>query len=438
MKALVYLYFVESLVLYYLVTMGLFHENNPVYSAIFMSIVSFEFIYFFYKKNKKTNDFAMVWIFFLAIITRIAIINYDIYVSQIVMADSPDYREAAEIFFKTDELTFRGKKGAGLTIFLMGAIYKVLGFQKINISYTGCMCFMGAAYLTNEILKKMEIKNKYRYGCMIWMLFTPQNLLITSLSNREGYIIFLIALSIFYLFLWWEKGKFSYIVKGIVAACVGMCLHSGVVAVLVAYLIFLLFYDRKEESFCIKWNICIRFAIISAMFLLIFLKFGDSIFFKFGNIQEISDISDRAWTSVRGGSGYVLPGNGASSLGEILLYTPIRAIYFMFSPMPKYWRGIGDVIAFLICSVPHIIGGILFIKRVVYEKIKDRRRSFLIPIFLAVVACSIMFGWGVSNAGTAIRHRNKFLCLSVIVLALELDMRKDIKGNKKYDRTEEI
>ena len=174
------------------------------------------------------------------------------------------------------------------------------------------------------------------------------------------------------------------------------------------------------------------------MFFLVFANIGDAIFFKFGNIQEISDVSERAWTSVRGGSGYVLPGNGANSLGEMLLYTPIRAIYFMLSPMPKYWRGIEDVITFLICSVPHIIGGILFMKRIVYEKIKDRRRNFLIPIFCAVVVCSIIFGWGVSNAGTAIRHRDKFLCLSVIVLAIEFDMRKSIVDNQKYNETDEI
>ena len=430
MKELVYLYFLESFVLFYLVTLGLFHNNNEIYSMVVISIFSIEFFYYFYKCNKKKSDVGMILLFGLALALRLAIMYYDIYVSTIEVADSGDYRIAAENYFRTNIVAFRGRTFSVTTLF-MGILYKIYGLQRIVLPYAGTMCFMGACHLTNEILKKTEVRNSVRYICMFWMLFTPQNVEITSLSNREGYIIFLTTLSIYYLVMWWKKKKKSNIVKGIIALGIAMLFHSGVVTIFVGYLIIMAFYNKKDMKIDIKWNSIIILGIVIILFGILFINYKGVLFNKFAGIDELSDISGRAGYSKIEGATYYVPGEGASSLGEIVLYTPIRSIYFMLSPMPWNWRGLSDVCAFAMCSIPHIIIGITSIKQILKKETEDKRKSLLIILGISAIAIAIVFGWGVKNAGTAIRHRDKFLCLYTILLGIGIDMRYNEYVNRK-------
>ena len=93
-------------------------------------------------------------------------------------------------------------------------------------------------------------------------------------------------------------------------------------------------------------------------------------------------------------------------------------IYFLLSPMPWDWRGFKDAIAFMICSVPQLIIAVQFVKRVIFGSRHKYtwEKSIIIALMASAFACAFIFGWGCRNAGTAIRHRDKFLSLYVIML----------------------
>lgn len=67
-------------------------------------------------------------------------------------------------------------------------------------------------------------------------------------------------------------------------------------------------------------------------------------------------------------------------------------------------------------SYTHIINW--KIKRVVFGNRHKyaREKSIIIALMASAFVCAFIFGWGCQNTGTAIRHRDKFLSLYVIIL----------------------
>jgi hypothetical protein len=74
---------------------------------------------------------------------------------------------------------------------------------------------------------------------------------------------------------------------------------------------------------------------------------------------------------------------------------------------------------------------LLYIGTFVYvifnRKALGNRRALYIGLLLALVGALIIFGIGVSNAGTAVRHRQKLIAVFLILLAIT----KDAKMRRK-------
>ena len=96
---------------------------------------------------------------------------------------------------------------------------------------------------------------------------------------------------------------------------------------------------------------------------------------------------------------------------DLFVGTIQRIGYFLFSPVPWMWRGLGDIVAFLASSCVYlsalIIAGISFI----YKK-TDYFRLLLLSVMFFV---SGIFAWAVSNGGTALRHREKLLGVLILL-----------------------
>lgn len=109
---------------------------------------------------------------------------------------------------------------------------------------------------------------------------------------------------------------------------------------------------------------------------------------------------------------------------EFLYKSPVRAIYFVFSPFP--WD---------VKKSTHLVGvfdGCLYMT-LVYLIFRNRKTIWKDPalriILLTLLCYFIIFGIGVSNFGTAIRHRIKFV-VGLIILAGPLIPKLVLK--KKY------
>ncbi len=97
---------------------------------------------------------------------------------------------------------------------------------------------------------------------------------------------------------------------------------------------------------------------------------------------------------------------------EILYKTPVRALYFLFSPFP--WD---------IKKKVHLVGmidGLFYMALVflIFRNLKVIWKDPALRIILLILFCYfLIFGIGVSNFGTGLRHRSKFFIELVILAA---------------------
>ena len=111
---------------------------------------------------------------------------------------------------------------------------------------------------------------------------------------------------------------------------------------------------------------------------------------------------------------------------ELLYKGPIRSIYFLFSPFPwdikatKHLIGLFD--AFLYICLTFLI----------LRNLKVIWRDPVLRIILIILLCYIfVFGIGVGNFGTGIRHRAKFTIMFILLAAPLLKRLIFFKKNDK-------
>ena len=63
-----------------------------------------------------------------------------------------------------------------------------------------------------------------------------------------------------------------------------------------------------------------------------------------------------------------------------------------------------------------------------------KRKSLCIALFLALIGALIVFGVGVSNAGTAMRHRQKLIPVFLILLATTMDTKRRVQETATFRR----
>jgi ABC-type transport system involved in multi-copper enzyme maturation permease subunit len=103
-------------------------------------------------------------------------------------------------------------------------------------------------------------------------------------------------------------------------------------------------------------------------------------------------------------------------------------LFFMFSPVPWNWRSVTDAIAFLFSSLFY---GYVFFTAAPYVFTRKQRPT-ISGLFLIALLVLMMFGWGVSNSGTALRHRDKMVIHYLLMYALVSNEKQTEKLGEGY------
>lgn len=125
------------------------------------------------------------------------------------------------------------------------------------------------------------------------------------------------------------------------------------------------------------------------------------------------------------GSRY-LAGLKITSIPTFIVYSPIKWLFYMFSPLPTNWRGVTDIAAFLLDGCVHFVCLWSAIKCIHYLKRENVNGNLGLIIRIirsglwAVVLCGFVFGLGTSTAGTAIRHRAVMIGIESLLLGLSI------------------
>jgi len=115
------------------------------------------------------------------------------------------------------------------------------------------------------------------------------------------------------------------------------------------------------------------------------------------------------------GRGAYLAGYYPGSTVDIVLQTPVRVIYFLFMPFPWKVSGLADFIGF----IDVFLYAILIVYTAKAFRNLDKYGRFILLTILSVALVEIVvFAWGTSNFGTAIRHRQKVVCLLITMASI--------------------
>ena len=363
---------------------------------------------------KGNNSYERV-LLSLAYISAIVLLYFDRRISPLEVGDTEGFHISAILKSQGDRSSTYG----GIYTDIVGLIYRAFGPNRILGQYFNILLLVSILYVFTDMLYLFKIDEKSRKIGLFLIAFNPHFLIMNVILRRESIIIFLISLSFFYFLLWLKKQSVIEIVKSAIFGLLAAPFHSGVVSLILGYAICYILYNKKSKTLKLSSMTMVRIMICSIVFLVIFIKYNDiflSKFNQYGDLNDTMEVIERG----AGGSGYTAGFKINNIYLDYIINTPIRAAYFILSPMPWDWRGIGDIIAFVMSSMYYSFGFIYAWKLIRRNKLATSFRTIILSCVIILLICISIFSWGTRNAGTAMRHRDKFAVPYVFMISLTI------------------
>ena len=302
----------------------------------------------------------------------------------------------------------------------------VLMAQSISLIFGMSSIYLG--WKTAKIIWDVQIANKVAWAIALF----PSLILYSVLVLREVYISFFLLVALYGVVSWIKNNDFKSLILIFLGFFAATFFHG---AMLVGALTFLTIIGVMSFISFLKLLFKYRIKMKNLMVFLIFVilssiylsgKITVTYLGSFESVSKIDNLLLKADNSTRGEASYP-EWTKVHSFNELFYKGPIRSLYFVFSPFPwdvkKPYHLIGLLDAFLYMYLVFLI----FQNRKIIWK--DPALRVLLIILLSYL---IVFGVGVGNFGTGIRHRTKFTII-FILLAAPLIKRLIFKKNKKKE-----
>ena len=276
--------------------------------------------------------------------------------------------------------------------------------------------------LIYKIMCRFGIDAKIRKIAMAFVCFLPNLMIISTVFLQESVIAFLAIASLYLYTVWWTENKTIYFIFALLASAASAFLHTGGAVMAISFVVTYMLVGNKERKVHLTGGrLFLGMALVLGM-LVLMSTFGDTLFGKIGGELSAESITSNVGKTDRvSDSDYSVGIKGLPPAVDIIVNSPIRVISFIFAPLPWMWRGVSDIIAFFGSALFYIYVFILVIKAFKAGKGKkkpDDIWGFFVVLVITWLIASLMFGWGVSNTGTALRHREKFTYICVVLFAV--------------------
>lgn len=320
------------------------------------------------------------------------------------------------------------------TVYLT-SLFSCIGAQRLFAQFLNVVYSIGTIYYVYKSLHLLHLNGRLKKTFMIIVCCLPNLIIFSGLLLRESIIILGTAASVYYFLLWIKKGHITDYLKSVFFVLLGAYMHSGMLGLLLGYLLAFVFYNRKREKVQVRF-ISVIYLVLAFSFLVLvvvqsglFTSYLESVlsenaedgFLKKANYKEEAGSAYLTWLSV-------------GSWQQAILYLPLKVFYFLFSPLPLNWRGVADISVFLLDSCVYL----WLLYRVYHSREKACPLCKTTSIFLMIgfwISVS-MFAYGTITAGTAMRHRAKFCTLLIVAAGLQAaKMKDDTSGTNVDDKS---
>ena len=297
--------------------------------------------------------------------------------------------------------------------YVLAVFYRLFGdYGRFMAQFFNVLLSFGTVALLYWALRMLKVSRKGLLVALSVVAFMPATVCLSGVLLREAWIQFFVMLSACCFIQWYQRGGIGNEVACMAATFAAMLMHAGCVGALAVYMIgFLVCRTWKTEG----GRTYVLTAGVAALFILPLLFFPGLLLAKFTNAASAGDALDIV--PVVAGSTYLL-WMQKLGVGLRLLLSPVRMFYLLFSPLPFDWRGLSDVAVFCVDSLVNIVLVVLMFRPPLLGGAAQLKRF----LGYAVLVLTFVFALGTTNAGTAVRHRAKFL--PVVVLAAAYPAKK--------------
>lgn len=365
-------------------------------------------------------------IFIFALLARVALMVWDIRFSHIFNlpnsgADSTMYYAYARQVGQDLSLLLQDIRG-GFFSKITGTVFWFTGFSRLMGQYINVLLGFSVVVIVNRITGLLKLGVRARRNTLLIAAFFPNSMVMSAIFLREIFPTFFVAASLYYFCRWFIRPKLKNMLLTLIMLALASLFHSGVIGIFLGYAYVFLFYRHSSKRFLFSPRSILSFIILAAAVYLTTNVFQEQLFGKFQGINEIEDIYQTA-NSRLGGSAY-LKNLQINNLWQFFVYGPIKMFYFLTVPLPMDWRGGMDIFTFFADSMLYLYVSVMLFRN---RRIFKGQKPLVTALFLMLLGAVIIFGIGVSNAGTAIRHRQKLIPVFLVALGVVLDSRYKLR-----------
>ncbi len=383
------------------------------FSFIILTVVVMFFVLFI-------NYTKFVFILFTGFILRIIILLVDLGEGKTIIPHSGDdsenfYKTGIEISMNTGLLNT--EVYGGLYSKLLGILFYLYGDDRLFVQFLNIVVTMTVILIVIQIFRMLDIPGLIQMILVALLAFYPHSLIFSSILVRESMISMTVVLSLYFFIRWFKYGGAIYAVLSVLAILAGASFHTAVIGILFGYLFGFIFYNHTERTLKFSVESVVPFTVFAVIttYIIVFpdVVSGLPIANKVDQVLTNNDNVYEAVTSARGDTAY-LANLEVNNLFQLLLLSPVKVVYFITSPMPWNISNFNELISFLLDGVFYLTAMIIFIKN--FHLVKSR--PILAILLISIFAGWFIFGLGISNAGTALRHRFKFFYIVIVALGI--------------------
>lgn len=306
-------------------------------------------------------------------------------------------------------------KSSLLISWVYAFLYSLTGRSVILLQSFSLLLGMGSVLLGSRLAHKIwSEKISIKVG---WILaLYPTLVLYSCLVLREAYVWFFLLVALYGIVCWSKDGGFKSLIIIFIGFVGATLFHGGMFVGGFVFLIILVsFYFIKIIKSLKFLKISINsLTILSLLIITMFYLVSLDTIPKLGSVKRIFDF-EQLLTEISNRNinraaypEWTIP----KTSFELIYKAPIRIIYFIFSPFLWDIKKFSHLFGFF-DGIFYLMLFILFIKN--FKSIWSNRSLRIIFIILA--SYFVFFGLGTGNFGTGIRHRTKFVIVSILMVA---------------------
>lgn len=360
--------------------------------------------------NQKVMGYVVMGFFF-----RLLFMVWNQYFSEIFLLPNAGYDEY-RFYYQGMSYIVKGTINSSFSL-LYGFFSKCTGLSLLYGRFTNIAISVTAIVALFDALSIIDVDDDTMSNSMAMACFLPNFAMISGMLLRESLIILCVAYAVKFITKWWVYDDIGEVIKALVCVLIATCFHSGMIAYFFGILCIVIMTKRSSYGKILRpfsvVNIVGAIIVVVGSYMIITRVFGGFLSYLDG-VDSIDDVVKMSSNYVAGGSAYsadIVPNTG---LAGFIINTPVRMLYLALSPLPWNWRGLSDIIAFLFSSVPYF----LMSKRIIRAERSTESTMLLSGMILITLMFYAIFGWGVSNSGTALRHRDKLVIHFIFMCAL--------------------